>query len=244
MNRFFEYRFVTSLMLLIALASIASCQTSPSSSTGASTVSPQISDEQEALERERLRVMRELAVLDAELSQRENEDVGPTLDIAAAHGQEGSRRSVQPARRNDRAWFFDLNTNQLFVDDVRAIPPITAPSGPRAGVRAYVFTCGDCNDAKQRFIGYLETYTPDAARQLADARRSLESDPQSVDYLMVARDARAGRLIRRPNDADWTPAHSEAGVAIITSLARRCPQGTRIRPCLPPVKETEEQADD
>ncbi len=58
-------------------------------------------------------------------------------------------------------WFYDLNTGQRFVADGKLGCPIDAPSGPapdgsQAGVRAYVYGCGTCDEMDKQFIAYLE----------------------------------------------------------------------------------------
>ena len=59
------------------------------------------------------------------------------------------------------AFFYDLNTKQLSVDDRGKSIPFETPSGPHqgkpAGVRAVVLTCTDPANKAQRFIGWLET---------------------------------------------------------------------------------------
>ena len=71
------------------------------------------------------------------------------------------------------AWFYDLNTGQLFRAKSNGLPPIAAPSGPlpngeHAGVRAKVFACGDCSDPSNRFIGWLEKLTPEVKYAITD----------------------------------------------------------------------------
>ncbi len=207
------------------------CQSGPNDATGT------ISDEHAALERERQRVMAELAVLERELRVGENapfsDDQPPTVTIVRD-------KPPAPARRVRTAWFYDLNTGELFTASADAIPPIDAPSGPLrvgggpAGVRAYVFTCGECDDAS-RFVGYIETYSPAASRQMRAARQRANSERRSIDFLLLDREARKGRLVKRVNDTQWVPAYGELGARIVTSVVRRCAQGQQVKPCLPPA---------
>jgi hypothetical protein len=66
-----------------------------------------------------------------------------------------------------KGWFYDLNTGKLFVAKSKLIPPIEAPSGPLengkpAGVKAYVFSYKYEPNESERFIGFLETFTPES----------------------------------------------------------------------------------
>lgn len=58
-------------------------------------------------------------------------------------------------------YFWDLEREEPFPHSVDVIPPIEAPSGGR-GVRAHLYTCGECNPAE--WFGYLETHTEEAKR--------------------------------------------------------------------------------
>lgn len=58
-------------------------------------------------------------------------------------------------------YYWDLEREEPFSHAVGAVPPIEAPSGGQ-GVRAHIFTCGECNPAE--WFGYLETHTEQAKR--------------------------------------------------------------------------------
>jgi hypothetical protein len=50
-------------------------------------------------------------------------------------------------------WFYDVNTDKLFMAQY-SLQPVAAPSGPDAngnpaGIRADVFSCGDCDEGKR-----------------------------------------------------------------------------------------------
>ena len=111
-------------------------------------------------------------------------------------------------QENKMAWFYDLNTKQLFKAKNSKLPPIKAPSGPTpdgspAGVRAYVFGT-DYSNASEPLIAFLETFTPDGK----EAQK--EYDPKKHDSKLWAQ----GRLFKRPNDPNWTPANTPRGIAI------------------------------
>lgn len=80
-------------------------------------------------------------------------------------------------------YYYDLNTGELFAALSTEIPPIEAPSGPLpngkpAGVRAFVYSCGDCSDPAQRRVAWLEKYTARAkARALAIQEWSEQDGP-------------------------------------------------------------------
>lgn len=83
----------------------------------------------------------------------------------------------KPARApTAHVWYYDLGADKLFEAEADELPPIAAPSDLGAdgkasdsdsrGVRAAVYSCGDCADAKTRFIFYIEKYTPEARAAL------------------------------------------------------------------------------
>ncbi|MGE3806777.1 MAG: hypothetical protein AB7K24_19080 [Gemmataceae bacterium] len=99
-----------------------------------------------------------------------------------------------------QAFFYDLNTRELFVAD--AVPgPIETASGPfeggPAGVRAHVFACGRCVDKDLRFIAWLSK--PD-------------KDGEGEEAL----------LVKRPEDAEWVPVSSPAGARLVNEATQRC----------------------
>ncbi len=141
-------------------------------------------------------------------------------------------------------WYYDLNTNQLFPGPLGAIPPIAAPSGPLAdgtpaGVRAHVYGCGDCSEAR-RAIAYLETYSAESQQRLrqlrqakfgiesAGANRQLAARPD--DGALLVGEA---SLVKRPTDPEWVVRGSAAGQAIVTGSLPRCPPGVFPRECPP-----------
>lgn len=130
-------------------------------------------------------------------------------------------------------YYYDLGSGELFVDWSNEIPPVKAPSGPDAnnmpqGVRAYVFSCGDCSDESQRFVGWLETYTPEVKQMLLTPRK--RDSLQEQEYLDFIK---SGHLVRLTDSDAWVPADSEAGFSVTASVEARCgPQG-QSRPCFP-----------
>ena len=117
----------------------------------------------------------------------------------------------KPAKK---AWFYDLNTGELFTAKSKLLPPIKAPSGPLpdgspAGVRAYVFCYDDPNgNAPEPFIGFLETLTPEAKQNAAASK----SKPHNANQWAT------GRSFRRPEEDNFTPADSDHGQEIFNEF--------------------------
>ena len=150
-----------------------------------------------------------------------------------------------------KAYYYDIQTGQLFEGGVQEIPPIGTPDGSTkngmpAGVRANVFTCTDCNDPNARYIGFLETYTPEAQEaqlQLQEiASRNIEvndSDPNAqtapdtneVDLMdTVAK----GRLIASPDDLEnWFTMETEEGAKLANNAMKKCPDEKYPIQCFP-----------
>ena len=126
------------------------------------------------------------------------------------------------SRGGDRVYYYDLRTDELFVDRADQFPPIQGPSGHRAGVQAYVFACGECPSrqelvglSQQRiaentnaFVGYFRRYSDRAQEILASQKPFDERD--SDDQAYMAR-MRGGELVRASTDDQWIPAESDRG---------------------------------
>jgi hypothetical protein len=85
------------------------------------------------------------------------------------------------------AYFYDLSTGELFVDEMTAVPPIDAPSSGR-GVAAHVFACGDCADQTQHFIAYLSTQTDENKARIASGDMRIPPPPQVAAVPQVGED--------------------------------------------------------
>lgn len=106
-----------------------------------------------------------------------------------------------------RAWFYDLNTGQIFRASSKAVPPIEAPSGPLpngapAGVKAYVFTYSNDPNESELFVGFLETTDPNAPKETSETNKKWGS----------------GNLIRRPEDQHWISGNSRQGRAMLREI--------------------------
>jgi len=111
----------------------------------------------------------------------------------------------------DEAWFYDINTGELFTSAKTNFPPIEASSGPLqdgqpAGVLAHVLTFDPTGkDKSQQFIGYLEKFTEEGKQAWQEA---LETDR------LAEMSSSTGRLIKRVEDEKWIKADSPEGMKI------------------------------
>ncbi len=136
-------------------------------------------------------------------------------------------------RVRDKAWFYDLNTHQLFVAGSGDVPPINAPSGALAdgqpaGVRAYVFSYVNDPKESERFIGYLEKFTPEGQKMISTIRKSKSNVTRDV-----MRQLNRNRFVRRPSDTVWFPADSNDGRLLLEQFSRANESGLLPRDCLP-----------
>jgi hypothetical protein len=110
-----------------------------------------------------------------------------------------------------KAWFYDLNTGELFTDKENKTGPVKAPSGPDpdgepAGVRAHVFTYENEPDKEDLYIGYLTK--PDLNAP----------DIEDTKWEQMT-------LVRSVEDANWVSANSTKGKSIIQKALSRDEQG-------------------
>jgi len=129
-----------------------------------------------------------------------------------------------------KEWYYDLNTEQLFVSRAGLDVPIRAPSGrlpdgSYAGVRAYVFTYSLNNEPNESelFIGFLEK--PDPNMKGSEPPQNL-SGAKLWGY---------GKLIRTVDDPNWVSANSPQGQEITEPLFSRNTKGQTATYC-PPLK--------
>ncbi len=139
---------------------------------------------------------------------------------------------------HEQVWYYDLNTQELFAADRTLVPPIEAPSGPAedgglAGVRAYVFSCGDCSDSSERFVGWVEKYTADVRRAIR-VQTGIASEEEMSGPTLPPPRWEEGHLIRAVENTEtgWVQASSGAGQAIKDQAMQRCESG-QPTPCFP-----------
>ena len=117
-----------------------------------------------------------------------------------------------------KAWFYDLNTGELFVEDNEKIPPIQAPSGQlpdgrQAGVKACVLSYIHNPNESERFIGYLEKYTPEGKEIISSFRKS--GDKVTVELF---KRLNKNKFVRRVDDEQWFLADSSQGRVILQQV--------------------------
>lgn len=133
-----------------------------------------------------------------------------------------------PKETHRSVYFYDMNTGELFTAKADVVPPIKAPSGDLpdgspAGVRAYVFRDPDSPDQETTaYIGWLET------RDTA-----LSKDVYLEHRTTPGPDWGKGMLVKRPEDADWTPADTPEGLTIIESARHPDHRGIPPQPVYP-----------
>lgn len=139
------------------------------------------------------------------------------------------------------AWFYDLNTKQLFVAKQTNLPPVDSPTGQTAeqtpaGVWAYVYTCTTCDDPKNQFIAWIEKLTPQAKSELHAMISSMKHGYGEINpFETLNLWDQNGRLIastERPTL--WYPSTSEEGETLRTDSLKRCGDGIEPKAC-PPV---------
>lgn len=130
-------------------------------------------------------------------------------------------RQIVPAQQVGRVWFYDMNSKELFHAGDQ-IPPISRGGGRDNAVRAYVFSCGECNEKHKRFIGYLETFPLEAHLALANP----------AGYGGVGDNPMLGQAQVRAVDGDkWLSISSDEGVAAANAFRTKCGEGKRAKPC-------------
>ena len=143
-----------------------------------------------------------------------------------------------------KAWFFDLETNKLFIGPNAALPPIPTPSGKKdangsdQGVRAIIFSCGQCSDESKRYIGYLETLTPEAKEQIQammDAASKVTPDgpPPPPPTQPMGDPMMNGRLIASPDKGGWLTMDSPDAGKLIQESMSKCGEGKYPTQCFP-----------
>jgi hypothetical protein len=131
--------------------------------------------------------------------------------------------------REGQAWFYDLKTRQLFPAPARSIPPIDAPSGSAAGVRAYVYACGESQVPGDRVIAFLEELTPDGKQEVEKYVKQAGSQAAIGSAMERVGDE---VLVSSPEKEEWVPKNSPEGLSIM-KLGRQKAGCAHPKLCLP-----------
>lgn len=143
-------------------------------------------------------------------------------------------------------YYFDVAENRLFVASSSELSPIAGPGShhpeDRTAVRAFVFACHSCADNKDRFIGWIEAFTPEAKeiqamqdKQFAKPQEDVLSMPPAQANRAIAR----GRMVGKPDpkNPDWSknlvPYDSPAGEKILSAWPKACGPSSFPRQCFP-----------
>lgn len=136
-------------------------------------------------------------------------------------------------------YFYDMSSGQLFAAGSDQVPPISTPSGADSGVRAHVFSCGDCPNnlvgmnAEQvketgAFIAYLEQLTPRGKEAYLASIQPVAPGAEEPPFV----DTTEHTLVRRVEDTKWERVNSREGSQIQSSVDA-CENGIPARACLP-----------
>jgi hypothetical protein len=150
---------------------------------------------------------------------------------------------------NIDGYYYDLENDKLFVARVGDLPPIAVPGSPAGakpmGARAMVFACHDCKDEKDRYIGYIEIYTPEAKEALAAASRApapgtdTSAPPGPAAGMMSMQMMEQGHMIAKPSteDKEWKNKFFEFmspdGSKILQESQMKCGEGLIAKNCMP-----------
>ena len=158
------------------------------------------------------------------------------------------RSNQVPQRPPLRAYYFDLNTQQVFVDRAGRRVPFKRgrglyeyPDGPDgSAVRATIYTCGDprdvragMNPAQLREVGAtivtLHRLSPQALARQREYRAAEDAEaPAFGDYL-----PHSGELISDAAGLEWVTPESEAGRVLTASVVDACGSDASPRVCVP-----------
>ncbi|MCX5659313.1 MAG: hypothetical protein NTW19_06265 [Planctomycetota bacterium] len=125
-----------------------------------------------------------------------------------------------------QAYYYDLNTGKLFPARIERLPPIAvpgaAPGAEPAGVRAMVFSCGDCRNPTDRMIAWLERFKPafTAEHPYYDNLNDLDANVWEPELEVL-----------RPGGKAWVEFPTEEGQEI--RVVPICPNGSPAVACVP-----------
>jgi hypothetical protein len=111
----------------------------------------------------------------------------------------------------EKAFYYDLSEQKLFVAERGLIPPIRGLNdATEDGVRAVVISrSGKPGDKAGREIAYLEMYSPELKQQMQTAKTT------GTSPAMGRTAAQAHRLVKRVKDAEWVSLATPEGERIV-----------------------------
>lgn len=128
-------------------------------------------------------------------------------------------------------WYYDIAGKKL-TRRIDSIPPIETDGTTL--VRAYVFSCGECGDSAQRFIGYLEQFDPEMKKSWDKTMTRSYFGPHGINEFgeeelkkLPARTV----MVRAESDPEWADAFDAKGEQLRQQVSSRCTAGTTPRSC-------------
>ena len=118
--------------------------------------------------------------------------------------------------------FYDEGTKELYPFAKQEWPPVKAPSG-QDGVKAFVYSCTDCEDKSSRFIGYLQKFTPEGKENLLKAFKENDMNARVIEFERA--------LVRVPDEAQWYEKNTAEGVEIRDAIHDNCAEGEVAEEC-------------
>jgi len=127
------------------------------------------------------------------------------------------------------SYYYDLASQRLFVATAEGLPPIAGPGSRRnelTAPRAFVFACRSCADDKDRYIGWLQAYTPEAQDAFKQQNDSVQRDKLDMATIhQLARTVLRGEMIASPTRdraTEFVPLESPAGHKIMKESNKKC----------------------
>lgn len=133
-----------------------------------------------------------------------------------------------PVRVPTERYFYDEASKALIErDGVLAPFKVNESDGAANGVGVHVMSCGSCADESDRFIAYLEKYTPEAQARLAALGMRNYETPDSDDEANALQPGEV--LVRRENDSQWVERTGAFLEGVAREAGARC--GGQVRNC-------------
>lgn len=117
----------------------------------------------------------------------------------------------------DQAYFYSLQSGELFSSSYDNLPPVQAPNGGE-GVRAYVYSCATC-DVQNQFTAYLETYPAEAKAKLKAAKASKNYN-EAGEIMTATRQIAA--LPESGSEPEWFNAASPKAQSLMNQHRTKC----------------------
>lgn len=155
-------------------------------------------------------------------------------------------QSKGPSAGQFDSFYYDLNTQEIFVDDATLSVPFDRGTGTfeyfdgakGSAVRAMIFTCNDPAEIKAGmtlaeieaaggFVAYLERLSPQMIEM--QAKMQAGQEPAELDLAMDY----SGGLISTIEGKAWFGQESEQGMQLMTAAFSRCGQGQNPKICRP-----------